>query len=266
MQFFPVSLIVFVFTITIFEYLKYRSRRIGPEYINKATPEEEAARSAYLLDAQIKASALFDDIERDLIRPGVTEKELSKEVWALAKERHNITKVWHSAIVRSGAHTLLPHKAKTEDRTIQADDILFVDLGPVFAAWEADFGRTFVLGSDPVKLRLRDSLEPVWNTVKARYLAKPSMTGEQLYNIACKEAKKAGWEFGSHLAGHFIGELPHDHIPKNKVVEYIAKGNKQSMERRDKHGRKQHWILEIHLVDRCRQIGGFFEQLLTVES
>jgi hypothetical protein len=26
----------------------------------------------------------------------------------------------------------------------------------------------------------------------------------------------------------------------------------------------RHWILEIHFVDRARQIGGFFEELLTV--
>ncbi|KAG5956298.1 hypothetical protein E4U58_006675, partial [Claviceps cyperi] len=44
------------------------------------------------------------------------------------------------------------------DRMIEEDDILIVDLGPVFEAWEADFGRTFVLGSDAgrLKLHLRD--------------------------------------------------------------------------------------------------------------
>lgn len=37
------------------------------------------------------------------------------------------------------------------------------------------------------------------------------------------------------------------------------------MSRLDSNGKKYHWILEIHLVDRERQIGGFFEQLLTVD-
>jgi hypothetical protein len=32
----------------------------------------------------------------------------------------------------------------------------------------------------------------------------------------------------------------------------------------DKEGMKRHWILEIHLVDRQREIGGFMEQLLTI--
>jgi len=32
----------------------------------------------------------------------------------------------------------------------------------------------------------------------------------------------------------------------------------------DANGQKRHWILEIHSVDRTRQIGGFYEELLAV--
>jgi hypothetical protein len=45
---------------------------------------QEAQRAAYLLDAQNKAVSLFEEIERNLIRPGVSEKELSKEISTLA--------------------------------------------------------------------------------------------------------------------------------------------------------------------------------------
>ncbi len=41
-------------------------------------------------------------------------------------------------------------------------------------------------------------------------------------------------------------------------------GNDQPIESTDSAGRRRHWILEIHLVDRDRQIGGFYEELLTV--
>jgi hypothetical protein len=34
------------------------------------------------------------------------------------------------------------------------------------------------------------------------------------------------------------------------------------MRRTDRSGRAGHWILEVHLVDRDRQIGGFYEELL----
>ena len=38
------------------------------------------------------------------------------------------------------------------------------------------------------------------------------------------------------------------------------------MRRTDRVGRQCHWILEVHLVDRDRAIGGFFEQLLTLHG
>ena len=49
---------------------------------------------------------------------------------------------------------------------IGEDDILFLDLGPVFEDWEADFGRTFVIGSDPLKLKLRDDVATAFAEVK----------------------------------------------------------------------------------------------------
>ncbi len=122
-----------------------------------------------------------------------------------------------------------------------------------------------MLGSDPEKIKLRDALEPVWRTVKKKYEERTDMSGEELYSIACDEAEKVGWEFGGVIAGHLVGSFPHERILRDKVSLYITKGSDQPMSRLDKDGRKRHWILEIHLVDRKREIGGFFEQLLTIE-
>ena len=69
-----------------------------------------------------------------------------------------ISTYWHKRIVRAGRNTLAPYDENPPDLTIGEDDILFLDLGPVFEEWEADFGRTFVVGSDPVKLKLRDDI------------------------------------------------------------------------------------------------------------
>jgi Xaa-Pro aminopeptidase len=226
---------------------------------------EEQERAAYLLDAQSKALKLFEEIERDLIRPGVSETALSKEIFELGAKRHNIQTHWHKRVVRSGPNTLLPYDETTADRVIEADDIIFIDLGPVFEAWEADFGRTFVLGDDPIKKKLRDSLEPTWKTVKGRFQQNPDITGEELYEIACEEARQAGWEFGGRIAGHLVGLFPHERIPRDKISLYVVTGNKGKMRSLDAKGQQRHWILEIHLVDRARQIGGFFEQLLTVD-
>ncbi|MCJ1324684.1 hypothetical protein MMC10_001346 [Thelotrema lepadinum] len=230
----------------------------------KISTTEEHERAAYLQDAQDKAVLLFNEIERDYIRHGISEAALSKEIHELGTQRHGIRTHWHKRVIRSGPNTLQPYDENPPDRIIQPDDILFVDLGPVFEAWEADFGRTFVLGDDPVKKKLRDSLEPTWNAVKARFMENPDMTGEELYDLACEGAKQAGYEFGGVLAGHLVGSFPHERIPRDKISLYITKGNKESMGRLNAQGQKRHWILEIHLVDRARQIGGFYEQLLTV--
>ncbi|KAI1261872.1 peptidase M24 [Xylariaceae sp. FL1019] len=225
----------------------------------------ETQRAESLQQAQEKALHLFDDIAKDLIRPGISEKELTKEIYELGERKHGIKTHWHKRVVRSGPNTLQPYAENPEDRVIQADDILFVDLGPVFEAWEADFGRTYVLGNDPAKIKLRDALEPTWKHVKAQFDADPNMTGEELYNISCRAAKAEGYEYGGPLAGHLVGDFPHERIPKDKTALYATTGNKDVIRSLGKDGHKRHWILEIHLVDREKQIGGFFEQLLTVD-
>jgi Xaa-Pro aminopeptidase len=237
-----------------------RRRLVRPE--NGMAQEDR--RAAHLLDAQTKAIRLFEEIERDLIRPGVSEQTLSNEIHALGTERYGVETHWHKRVIRSGPHTLMPYVENPPDRIIQDDDILFVDLGPVFEAWEADFGRTFVLGDDPVKQKLRDSLEPVFIAVKARFHANPDMTGENLYDIACGLAEQSGWAFGGRIAGHLVGLFPHESIPGDKITLYVTKGNRERMTLPDAAGQKRHWILEIHLVDRAREIGGFYEQLLTI--
>ncbi|RMZ83061.1 hypothetical protein DV738_g1335, partial [Chaetothyriales sp. CBS 135597] len=216
---------------------------------------------------------MFDEIAATLLRPGVSEKQLSNEIHELGRQRHGVRTHWHKRVVRSGRNTLLPYEENPPDRILEEDDILFVDLGPVFEQWEADFGRTFVLGGggtnknkDPVKAKLQADLQPIWDTVKARFDADPDITGEQLYAAACEESRKAGWEFGGKHSGHLVGNFPHERIPNDKISLYITKGNGSRMRDTDKDGNKRFWILEIHLVDRERGVGSFMEQLLNIDS
>src|SRR5271169_6821494 len=104
---------------------------------------------------QKRAKELHEIEARGLIRPGITESTLNADIYALAKEMYGITTYWHKRIVRAGRNTLLPYAENPPDLRIESDDILFLDLGPVFEEWEADFGRTFVLGSDPLKLKIQ---------------------------------------------------------------------------------------------------------------
>src|SRR5580698_8866760 len=136
------------------------ARRRGRSIVAVTKPIfDENARAERLLDAQDKAAQLFDEIERRaMIRAGIGEQQLSDEINALAATMFGVTRHWHRRIVRAGENTLQPFKEHPPDRVIADGDIVFLDFGPIFEEWEADFGRTFVLGDDPVKLRLRDDL------------------------------------------------------------------------------------------------------------
>jgi Xaa-Pro aminopeptidase len=224
---------------------------------------DEDVRTARLLDAQDRAAGLFAAVEeRSLITPGVTEVQASNAIRDLAAQMFGVDRYWHKRIVRAGPNTLQPYRKRPPDRVIADDDIVFCDFGPIFEQWEADFGRTFVLGSDPVKLALRDALPVVWNAGRDYFESRADISGEQLFAHVTALAERAGWEFGGPIAGHLVGQFPHEKIAGDHIESYIAPGSDQPMRRADRTGRTCHWILEVHLVDRERQIGGFHEELL----
>jgi Xaa-Pro dipeptidase len=223
------------------------------------------ARDRALLDAQARATDLFATVvDSGLIRAGVTESGLSAEIRDLAHERFGVDQHWHKRIVRAGENTLRPYDDNPPDRTIADDDIVFLDFGPVFAEWEADFGRTYVLGDDPVKLRLRDDLELAFAEGKAYFADHDNVTAEEMYAVAVSLAESRGWDYGGPLAGHLVGEFPHERIAGDRVSLYVTPGNDTRLRDPDHHGAERHWIFELHFVDRDRRIGGFYEELLTL--
>lgn len=216
-----------------------------------------------LIEAEKKAAQLFSEIEnRGLMIAGKTEKQLNQEIFELAFERYGIKKYWHKRIIRAGKNTLKPYHENPENLTIQEDDILFIDFGPIFDEWEADFGRTYVLGNDASKLKIKQDIELAWIDCKNYYNSKKEITGAQLYAYAVDCAKKYGWEFGGEIAGHIIGHFPHEKLEKEDKTNYIHAENHTKMSSPDTSGNKREWILEIHFIDSSKQIGGFFEQLL----
>jgi Xaa-Pro aminopeptidase len=227
---------------------------------------EEAERAAHLLAAEAQAMALFAEVERrGLVATGRRDREVSDAIRDLAHEMFGVQRFWHKRIVRSGEHTLRPYQDNPPDRVIGEDDIAFVDFGPIFSGWEADFGRTFVLGDDPVKHRLRDDLAMIFAAGQRRFRETPGINGEDLFAYVCGLAVDLGWEIGATHTGHLIGDFPHERIDNDKVSLYITTGSAEPMRRPDPAGRLCHWILEIHLVDRARGFGGFYEQLLDLE-
>ncbi len=233
----------------------------------ESTPQPNSTRTQ-LEAAEARGMALFDAIEAaGLIAPGKTEKQLDDEIYILAKRDFGVNTHWHKRVVRAGPNTLCIFADTPPVHTIAPDDIVYLDLGPVFEAdnapWEADIGRSYALGADADKKRLVADLPRVFDIVKAHYETTPDITGAQLYAFAQRAAIEAGWEFGGSIAGHIVGEFPHAQlIPGEKAQHRIAPGNTKRMRDPDDNGNERHWILEIHLVDKARNFGGFYERLM----
>lgn len=217
-----------------------------------------------LIEAEEKATFLFKTIEdRGLIIEGKTEHQLNAEVFNLAFELFNIKKYWHKRIVRAGKNTLFPYKENPLNLILQKDDIIFFDFGPVFEDWEADIGRTYVLGSKNKKIKLKNDVEQAWTEGRKYYKKnKHNLTGADFYNYTTQLAVKYGWDYGNIHCGHLIGNFPHEKIIGEGTINYIHPDNDKLMSEKDQNGNERFWIYEIHFIDRELEIGGFFEQLL----
>ncbi|PRP66948.1 M24 family metallopeptidase [Nonlabens agnitus] len=212
--------------------------------------------------AEKKAAQLFEEIEkRAIIRAGSTEKQINTQVFELAEELFGIKKYWHKRIVRAGENTLHPYDENPPDLVVKKDDIVFLDFGPILEEWEADYGRTYVLGNDPTKKRLASDSERLWFVAQKHVLEHPEITGAELYNYCVQFAQEAGWEFGGPIAGHLIGHFPHEQLDGEEKTNYIHPENHVALRELDTSGQPRHWIIEIHLVDREKRIGSFFEQI-----
>lgn len=217
-----------------------------------------------LIDAEAKAHHLFNSIEeRKIIVAGKSEEQVNTEIYNLAFELFKIEKYWHKRIVRAGANTLKPYDANPPDLILQKDDILFLDFGPVFEDWEADFGRTYVIGNDPLKHKLKADIELAWYESKKWFGKQIKLTGAQFHQYIIDLSKQYGYTYGGQLAGHLIGNFPHERLEPKNYGLYVHPENPNDMFLPDANGNKRHWILEIHFVNEEKQFGGFFEQLLT---
>ena len=188
--------------------------------------DHEDRRAERLLDAQANAIALFDEVAaRGLVAAGQGEQAVSDQVRDLANEMFGKTRHWHKRIVRSGPHTLFPYRENPPDRIIEADDIAFADFGPIFEEFEADLGRTYVLGDDPVKHRLRG--RPAGHLRRGPALLRRPPRHHRRGSCTPRSPgwpREAGWSFGGRHAGHLVGEFPHEKIDGADIESYIAAG------------------------------------------
>lgn len=207
---------------------------------------------------------LFDEIEnRKLITPGITEMQLNRAIFDLAFELQGIRTFWHKRIVRAGKNTLLPYAENPPDLILRENEILFLDFGPVYVDWEADLGRTYVLGNDLKMVQLKNDTERLWhegvNYFKTNY---KKLTGADFYTYTCQLAKENGREFGNIHCGHLIGNFPHEKLSGEDKRNYLHPANLDRVSLSDFAGRNRFWIYEMHLIDKENEIGAFVEGII----
>lgn len=219
-----------------------------------------------ILEIEKKAELLFEEIELSgLIFPGKQESQLNEEIFELAFQLFGIESRWQKRIVRTGKNTLEPYTERLQNLYLEPDDILTINLCPVFDGWEGESAKTYVLGSDPYKLKLKHDIEVAWQHTKAFFDNHTSITGSELYRYTLYLAKKYGWALGGEISGHVAGQLPEGRLGSEYLGNIIHPDNHTDMLLPDINGHKRDWLLEIHFIDRLKQIGGFTKQLLTVE-
>lgn len=230
------------------------------------TPQEREVFDG-LIQAQNHANNLFLAVENSgILSPGISEIEISQKAYELAHEMFGIKKYWHKRIVRVGRNTLAPFRLNPPNAVLDIEDILFLDFGPIFEIWEADFGRTYVIGKRHQHLKVKQDVETAFQLGKQFFMDHlETITGSQLFYYMCQLPSDFGWEYGGPHAGHLVGVFPHEKLLGDGRNHYIHPDNHERMVTPDNNGHFRHWILEVHFVDRQAELGAFFEQLLTDE-
>jgi Xaa-Pro aminopeptidase len=217
-----------------------------------------------LMAAEARAVELFEEIERrQLITPGITEMQLNRAIFDLAFELQGIRTFWHKRIVRAGKNTLLPYAENPPDLVLRENEILFLDFGPVYEDWEADLGRTYVLGNDPKMVQLKNDTDRLWKEgVEYFQTNYENLTGADFYAYTCELANENGREFGNIHCGHLIGNFPHEKLSGEDKRNYLHPANFDPVSLPDLAGRRRFWIYEMHLIDKEHEIGAFVEGII----
>lgn len=207
---------------------------------------------------------IFDAVEKsNLIIEGKSEAELSLEICKLAAEKFGIKNHWHKKIVRAGKNTLCIYPDNPPDKIIQEDDIVILDFGLIVDDYESDLGRTYIVGNNLKKIKIKNDVERAWYETQAWICKQTSLKSSGLFQYVVDKAIEYNYTFGGEIAGHIIGKYPHEQPADPKSLELdIHPDNHNDIFLLDADGNKRYWILELLFIDKENQIGGYFEQLL----
>ena len=183
------------------------------------------------------------------VEVGMAEED-AKEIARKTLSSLGMRRGWHHIIVRCGPNTTKDFMEPSDKGVVlAADDIFFVDIGPVYGDQEGDAGDTFVFGSDPEHHKAKHDAKAIWGTVRQKWF-ETSLTGKELYDFAVVTAAEHGWRLNMDLSGHRLSEFPHSAHYDGPMADI------------DFRPAPKLWVLEIAIVHPTRRFGAFYEDLL----
>jgi Xaa-Pro aminopeptidase len=168
----------------------------------KDPAEVEAVRAAVELTDQAYEHAV------ELLRPGMTEKQVAWEIEKFMRE-HGAEGIAFESIVAAGPHAALPHHSPT-DRPIATGEPVTIDCGARLNGYCGDLTRSFCLGSADERFA-----EVYGVVLRAQEAAlgglRAGLTGREGDALARDIIREAGHgdAFG-HSLGHGIGLAVHE--------------------------------------------------------
>jgi len=220
-----------------------------------ATPDLEAVGVKFneeqmLFVRQRTRNAIHEIAAR--VKPGMVEEdavEMAKDLLADL----GMLKGWHDVYVRFGTNTLKTFGAPSDPGVILgANDLFFIDIGPVWKDWEGDGGDTFVVGQQSDMERFAADARKLFHIVRRAWTTL-GLSGKGLYDFAIEESRKMGWELNMDLSGHRLSDYPHEAIYKGPLAEV------------DFTPKPLLWVLEIHIRDPESRFGAFYEDMLLAD-
>ena len=140
-----------VVTVDAYDALAVEVGRAGRTELVRASGTVEALRETkdagelalLRLACEAADAALTDLVDRGGLRPGRTEREVSRELEALMLD-HGADGVSFETIVAAGANSAIPHHRPT-DAVLAAGDFVKIDFGALVGGYHSDMTRTFIL-------------------------------------------------------------------------------------------------------------------------
>lgn len=154
------------------------------------------------------------------LRPGMTEKQISKKFWQNALDR-GADSLAFDTIVASGENTASPHHEPT-GRVLQNGDLVTIDCGVSFNGYQSDMTRTVFIGKNEgwqVEIYQAVMQAQTWAISEARI----GSTAAAVDAKAREVITNAGFrDFFVHGTGHGVGIEVHE-------APFISKGNQTEL-------------------------------------